>query len=116
MPRFADLMCGPNAPLGKALIWCGWEGVMIDWILDPADDLADGAAQMRIAEQIRHVDFLAAALWSARLNPECARSLSQGARRVQHHYVLRNSLAVSEASPTRITGVWRGTTSHPTLS
>ena len=30
-----DLFCGPNLPLGKAFLYCGWRCLPVDWALDP---------------------------------------------------------------------------------
>eukprot|EP00435_Cladocopium_sp_Y103_P025354 s2906_g6.t1 len=35
-PLFADLMCGPNAPLSQAFLFCGWRTMQVDWLLDPS--------------------------------------------------------------------------------
>ena len=33
-----DLMCGPNAPLTAAFLFCGWRAGRIDILLNPAQD------------------------------------------------------------------------------
>ena len=58
----ADLMAGPNAPLSKAFIWCGWAAITVDWLLDPSHDLADIRRQESLHSQLQSVCFIAAAL------------------------------------------------------
>ena len=40
-----DLMCGPNMPLAKAFLFCGWRVLPIDWSLDPGHDLSNPLLQ-----------------------------------------------------------------------
>ena len=61
-PCMADLMAGPNAPLSKAFIWCGWAAITVDWLLDPSHDLADIRRQESLHSQLQSVCFIAAAL------------------------------------------------------
>eukprot|EP00435_Cladocopium_sp_Y103_P009381 s366_g2.t1 len=61
-PLFADLMCGPNAPLSQAFLFCGWRTMQVDWLLDPIHDLADPARQASLGPQLDECDFVAAAL------------------------------------------------------
>eukprot|EP00435_Cladocopium_sp_Y103_P072343 s416_g40.t1 len=61
-PLFADLMCGPNAPLSQAFLFCGWRTMQVDWLLDPSHDLADPARQASLGPQLNECDFVAAAL------------------------------------------------------
>ena len=42
----ADLMAGPNAPLTKAFISCGWRCLTVDWLLDDSHDLSDERRQL----------------------------------------------------------------------
>ena len=51
-PLMADLMCGPNLPLTKAFLWCGWRTVSVDWLLDPAHDLSNPLRQKSLAGQL----------------------------------------------------------------
>ena len=55
-------MSGPNVPLTKAFIFCGWRCITVDWLLDPSHDLADPARQASLAAQLRTVDFIGAAM------------------------------------------------------
>ena len=61
-PLMADLMCGPNLPLTKAFLWCGWRTVSVDWLLDPAHDLSNPLRQKSLAGQLEETDFIAAAM------------------------------------------------------
>lgn len=58
----ADLMAGPNAPLTKAFLFCGWECITVDWLIDSSHDLANPLRQASLHEQLLTVDFIAAAL------------------------------------------------------
>ena len=58
----ADLYAGPNAPLSKAFIFCGWETISVDWLIDSSHDLADPRRQESLHEQLKSVCFIAAAL------------------------------------------------------
>ena len=58
----ADLMAGPNAPLTKAFISCGWRCLTLDWLLDPSHDLADERRQQSLSRQLEEVIFIAAAI------------------------------------------------------
>ena len=60
-PLMADLFAGPNVPLTKAFLFCGWRCLPVDWALDPSLDLADPARQKIMHEQLTDVDFIAAA-------------------------------------------------------
>jgi hypothetical protein len=51
----ADLMAGPNAPLTKAFISCGWRCPTVDWLLDPSHDLADERGQQSLSRQLEEV-------------------------------------------------------------
>ena len=61
-PRMADLMAGPNAPLTRAFLFCGWECITVDWLLDDSHDLSHPARQASLHEQLQTVHFIAAAL------------------------------------------------------
>ena len=61
-PLMADLMSGPNAPLTKAFIFCGWRCITVDWLLDSSHDLANPARQASLAAQLQAVDFIGAAM------------------------------------------------------
>ena len=61
-PRMADLMAGPNAPLTKAFLFCGWECITVDWLLDSSHDLSNPLRQASLHDQLQTVHFIAAAL------------------------------------------------------
>ena len=61
-PLMADLMSGPNAPLTKAFLFCGWQCIPVDWLLDPSHDLSHPARQASLSEQLKTVDFIGAAM------------------------------------------------------
>lgn len=58
----ADLMAGPNAPLTKAFLWCGWSCITVDWLLDPSHDLANPLRQSSLSDQLQDAIFLSAAM------------------------------------------------------
>jgi hypothetical protein len=58
----ADLMAGPNAPLTKAFISCGWRCLAVDWLLDASHDLADERRQQSLSNQLEEAIFIAAAI------------------------------------------------------
>ena len=58
----ADLMAGPNAPLTKAFISCGWRCITVDWLLDDSHDLSDERRQHSLSKQLEEVIFIAAAI------------------------------------------------------
>ena len=39
-PLFIDSLSGPDAPLSKAFLFCGWRAVSVDWLLDESHDLS----------------------------------------------------------------------------
>ena len=55
-------MAGPNAPLTKAFISCGWRCLTVDWLLDESHDLSDERRQQSLSEQLEEVIFIAAAI------------------------------------------------------
>ena len=58
----ADLMSGPNAPLTRAFLWCGWRCITVDWLLDDSHDLANPLRQASLAAQLEEVDVIGAAM------------------------------------------------------
>ena len=58
----ADLYAGPNVPLSKAFIFCGWETISVDWMLDRGHDLSNSLRQQSLHDQLQSVCFIAAAL------------------------------------------------------
>ena len=62
LPRMADLYSGPNIPLSKAFIFCGWETISVDWMLDRSHDLSNTLRQQSLHVQLQSVCFIAAAL------------------------------------------------------
>ncbi|CAE7815841.1 unnamed protein product [Symbiodinium sp. CCMP2592] len=61
IPVMADLFSGPNAPLSKAFLFCGWQCLPVDLKLDSSHDLANPLRQASLAAQLQQVDFIAAA-------------------------------------------------------
>ena len=61
-PLMADLMAGPNAPLSKAFLWCGWACITVDWLLDPSHDLSHPLRQASLHEQLQEACFLSVAM------------------------------------------------------
>ena len=61
-PLMVDLFFGPNLPLGKAFLYCGWRCLPVDWALDPSHDLSNPQRQDSIREQLQDAVFAAAAL------------------------------------------------------
>ena len=61
-PVMADLMSGPNAPLSKAFIFCGWQTISVDWLVGSSHDLSHPLRQSSLHQQLQTVDFLLAAL------------------------------------------------------
>ena len=58
----ADLMSGPNAPLTRALIFCGWRCITTDWLINPQHDLANPDFQQELHEMLKQADCICAAL------------------------------------------------------
>ena len=61
-PLMADLMAGPNAPLSKAFLWCGWACITVDWLLDPSHDLSHPLRQASLHDQLQAVCFMSVAM------------------------------------------------------
>ena len=61
-PLMTDLMCGPNMPLARAFLFCGWRYLPVDWVFDPTQELAHSQFQAVLHEQLQEVVFIAAAL------------------------------------------------------
>ena len=61
-PLMVDLMCGPNMPLAKAFLFCGWRVLPIDWSLDSGHDLSNPLRQQALEAPLRSAAFTAAAL------------------------------------------------------
>ena len=55
LPRMADLYAGPN-------VFCGWETISVDWMLDEGHELSNSLRQQSLHEQLQSVCFIAAAL------------------------------------------------------
>ena len=56
----ADLMSGPNAPLTRAFIFCGWRCITIDWLINPQHDLAHPEFQQELHEMLQQADCICA--------------------------------------------------------
>ena len=61
-PLMADLMAGPNAPLTKAFLFCGWRCITVDWLLDSSHDLSHPLRQQSLHQQLQSVDCICAAM------------------------------------------------------
>ena len=61
-PLLADLMSGPNAPLTKAFLFCGWRCITIEWLLNPQRDLADEDFLAELHTMLLTVGCICAAL------------------------------------------------------
>ncbi|CAE7039628.1 unnamed protein product [Symbiodinium sp. CCMP2592] len=61
-PLLADLMSGPEMPIAKAFLWCGWRVLPVDLLIDPSHDLADARRQKSLEDQLQDAAFLFAAL------------------------------------------------------
>lgn len=61
-PLMADLMAGPNAPLTKAFLFCGWRCITVDWLLDSSHDLSHPLRQQSLHQQLQAVDCICAAM------------------------------------------------------
>ena len=57
----ADIFSGPNAPLTKAFLFCGWRCLTLDIQLDSSHDLAHPLGQQSLREQLKEADFVSAA-------------------------------------------------------
>ena len=57
----ADIFSGPNAPLTKAFLFCGWRCLTLDIQLDSSHDLAHPLRQQSLREQLKEADFVSAA-------------------------------------------------------
>ena len=61
-PLMMDLFSGPNAPLAKAFLWCGWRVLTpIDLAIDEEFDVTWPAAQQAILKWLPQVSLQAAA-------------------------------------------------------
>ena len=61
-PLMADLMSGPNAPMTRAFLSCGWRCITVDWLIDPSHDLSNPHRQKSLSTQLQSSCFIAAAL------------------------------------------------------
>ena len=57
-----DLMCGPNAPITKAFLFCGWRAGPVDILLNPAQDLSLDDFQAELRGSLDQACLLFAAL------------------------------------------------------
>lgn len=57
----ADLFAGPNVPITKAFLFCGWRALPVDWELDHTHDLSSPSRQALLHEQLRDADCIVAA-------------------------------------------------------
>ena len=56
-PRALDLFCGPNVPLGAALLWCGWEVQPVDIVFGERHDLSNPVVQKKVMRLCEDVDM-----------------------------------------------------------
>ena len=57
-----DLMCGPNAPLTRAFLFCGWRAGPVDLLLNPAQDLSREEFQVELRASLDQACLQFAAL------------------------------------------------------
>ena len=50
-------MSGANAPVAKALQWCGWDVMAYDWEISAEHDLGDKNLQQKLLAEVNGVDF-----------------------------------------------------------
>ena len=60
-PLVADIFSGPQMPITKAFLFCGWRSLPVDWELDPTHDLSNPLRQQSLHSQLQDVDCLFAA-------------------------------------------------------
>ena len=70
-------MAGPTAPLTKAFVFCGWECLPVDWLIDSSHDLSSPARQSSLHAQLQDVDCICAAM-------DC--STKSRAREIPRHF------------------------------
>ncbi|CAE7730172.1 unnamed protein product [Symbiodinium sp. CCMP2592] len=61
-PLMMDLMCGPNAPLTRAFLFCGWRAGPVDLLLNPAQDISRSEFQAELRPSLDQACLLFAAL------------------------------------------------------
>jgi len=61
-PKAVDIMCGRNMPVGRALMWCGWEVQGFDWARDPRHDMRSAAVRREILEAAAAADATVGAM------------------------------------------------------
>jgi len=63
VPVFLDMFSGPNCPLSKAMMWCGWKIISpIDIAIDEDFDVTRPAVQKAIIAQLHQVHATCAAM------------------------------------------------------
>lgn len=97
-PLMADLLSGPNAPITKAFLFCGWRCLPVDWLLDPSHDLSNAGRQESLAQQLSQVDFICAAMDCSTKSRarEIPRVFDNG-RQLPGHYGPKNTQRGSQA-------------------
>ena len=55
-------MSGPNCPVSKAFIWCGWRTLSVDWVFGHERDFCKIACQESISQQLQEACFLTVAM------------------------------------------------------
>lgn len=51
-PLMADIFAGPNVPITKAFLFCGWRAIPVDWQLDSSHDLSNKHRQVSLHNQL----------------------------------------------------------------
>lgn len=60
-PLMADIFAGPNVPITKAFLFCGWRAIPVDWQLDSSHDLSNKHRQVSLHNQLQAADCIVAA-------------------------------------------------------
>ena len=61
-PLMADLMCGPDEPITKAFVMCGWKAAPIDWAITESHNFADPIFQLAVQNELADAIVIIAAL------------------------------------------------------
>ena len=58
----ADIMAGPNTPITKAFLFCGWRTIPLDWCFGTSHDLSSKAVQAHLRRLLQEATFVFAAM------------------------------------------------------
>ena len=58
----ADIMAGPNTPITKAFLFCGWRTIPVDWCFGTSHDLSSKAVQSHLRLLLQEATFVFAAM------------------------------------------------------